>query len=69
MKNKTEFLRCGITIFLMLFSKGLAGQIPVQNLVKKDIKIAKGQRFLNFPVNIKDQLVRATIRLNGVPLD
>jgi len=53
----------------MLTSMGLAGQIPVQNLVKKDFKIAKGQRFLNLPVNNKDQLVRATIRLNGVALD
>jgi len=58
----------GMFVFLM-FNAMLIGQTAPQDVIKREFKIAKGQLFLNFPVNNSDPLVRATIRLNGKPLD
>ena len=38
-------------------------------VLKKEIRIRKGQTYLNLPVKNSERLVRATIRLNGKPLD
>lgn len=56
-------------ILFIMFTISATGQNPVQNIVKKDFKILKGQTFLNLPVNNSDRLMRATIRLNGKSLD
>ena len=37
--------------------------------MKREIKILKGQTYLNLPVNSSDRLVRATISVDGKPLD
>ena len=72
MKNcKKGNLLKGIFAFIipLLLVIQVAGQTPAENLVKRDYKIKKGQTKLNLPVNASDRLIRATIRLDGKPLD
>jgi sucrose-6-phosphate hydrolase SacC (GH32 family) len=59
----------GIIFFLLMFYIPVTGQIPGQTPVKREIKIEKGQIFLNLPVNNSDRLVKATIKQDGKPLD
>lgn len=62
-------LQICLSLFLLLtFSFQAEGQAKTDNL-KREIKIKKGQTYLNFPVKNSDPLVRVTIRLNGKPLD
>ncbi len=56
-------------ILLLIIHFPVYGQKTQQDLVKREIKILKGQTCLNFPVNNSDPLVRITIRLDGKPLD
>lgn len=44
-------------------------QNTVQPIITKEFKITKDQTFLNLPVNNSDRLARATIRMDGKPLD
>ena len=70
-KSKTFILLKGLAalIMLLMITIELPGQTPAQNLVKRDYKIKKGQTILNLPVNASDRSLRATIRLDGKPLD
>jgi fructan beta-fructosidase len=59
----------GIIFFSSMFYCPLSSQTPALNPVKREIKIKKGQIFLNLPVNSSDRLLRVTIRLEGKALD
>jgi len=67
MENTTVFrLIKGIFGVLLISSCiQITGQNPVQDVVRKEFKISKGQTVLNFPVNNTDRLVTASIRLDG----
>lgn len=60
-----------ISFFLicMVFNTKAYNQETVKNTLLREIRINKGQRFLNFPVNNSDRLVRATIKSEGNFLD
>jgi len=58
------------SIFLCLFFYSPASSQDIsEDILKREIKVRKGQTYLNFPVNNSDRLVRATIKLKGTPLD
>jgi fructan beta-fructosidase len=59
----------GIIFFSSMFYCPLSSQTPTLNLVKREIKIKKGQIFLNLPVNSSDRLLRVTIKIEGKILD
>jgi len=59
----------GIIFFLSVFYNTINAQTPAKNQVKREIKILKGQTYLNLPVNSSDRPVRATISVDGKPLD
>jgi fructan beta-fructosidase len=56
-------------VLLLGINIPLSGQKNSPDITKREIKILRGQTFLNFPVNNSDPLVRITIRLDGKPLD
>jgi sucrose-6-phosphate hydrolase SacC (GH32 family) len=72
MKNvlRTRIL-AGFYAMFILFLSGMQifCQVSNENLLKREIKILKGQTFLNLPVNSSDRMVRATISEDGKPLD
>jgi fructan beta-fructosidase len=69
-KNTIKLLSAiGIIFFSSMFYSPVTGQTPTQNLVKREIKIKKGQIFLNLPVNNSDRSLRVTIKLEGKALD
>jgi fructan beta-fructosidase len=45
------------------------GQTNESVILKREIKILKGQKYLNLPVNSSDQLKRLTIKIKDIPLD
>jgi sucrose-6-phosphate hydrolase SacC (GH32 family) len=55
-----------IVLIIFLTAALSHGQQPK---LRKEIRIRKGQTYLNLPVKNSESLVRATIRLNGKPLD
>jgi len=59
----------GIIFSSLMFYIPVVGQTLPQNLVKREIKIQKGQTILNLPVNNSDRLLRVTIKLEGKALD
>src|SRR4030042_2053925 len=56
---------------LIIFLSGMQVfcQVSKENLMKREIKILEGQTLLNLPVNSSDRMVRATISVDGKPLD
>lgn len=56
-----------LLLISVLSASSLLGQ--ESKILKKEIRIKKGQTYLNLPVKNSERLVRATIRLNGKPLD
>lgn len=69
-KNIMKLLSAiGIIFFSSMIHSPLTGQTPTQNQVKREIKIKKGQIFLNLPVNSSDRSLRVTIKLEGKALD
>lgn len=72
MKNQNIlklWTRISKIVILLMLTVSLAGQNLAQIIATKQFKISKGQTFLNLPVNNSDKLLKATIRLNGKPLD
>ncbi len=56
-------------LFLLLSGMQVFCQVSKEYLLKREIKILKGQTLLNLPVNNSDRMVRATISVDGKPLD
>jgi sucrose-6-phosphate hydrolase SacC (GH32 family) len=54
---------------LLLNGAGASGQNPEDTVLKREIKIRKGQTYLNLPVKNSDLLVQATISLKDIPLE
>jgi fructan beta-fructosidase len=67
-KLRLVFNISAVFMLLILYVQAI-GQTPILAPMKKEFKIAKGQTFLNFPVNSSDPMVRVTIRMDGKPLD
>lgn len=65
--RKNKILSC-LLLILITFTIS-HGQAANNQVLKKEIRIKKGQTYLNLPVKNSDRLVRTTIRLNGKPLD
>ncbi|HEX2970400.1 MAG TPA: glycoside hydrolase family 32 protein [Bacteroidales bacterium] len=60
---------CTLFFLLVLCTFSLAGQNSTDQVLRKEIKIKKGQTYLNLPVKTSDRLLKATLRFNGKPLD
>jgi fructan beta-fructosidase len=56
-------------VILFLSGMQVFCQVSKENLMKREIKILNGQTLLNLPVNSSDRTVRATISVDGKPLD
>lgn len=71
MKNYRGYISIlsSLLILFLVIHFPVCGQKTQQDLVKREIKILKGQTYLNFPVNNSDPLLRITISLDGKPLD
>jgi fructan beta-fructosidase len=67
--NPLKTFSCSVFIILLVSNMLMSGQTTGQDVLKREFKIKKGQTYLNLPVNNSDQLVRATIRMDGKALD
>ena len=67
--NPLKTFSCSVFIILLVSNMLMSGQTAGQEVLKREFKIKKGQTYLNLPVNNSDQLVRATIRMDGKALD
>lgn len=65
--RKNKILICLLLILITFIVS--YGQATNNQVLRKEIRIKKGQTYLNLPVKNSDRLVRTTIRLNGKPLD
>ena len=57
------------TLILLISAMQVFCQVSKGTLMKREIKILKGQTLLNLPVNSSDRMVRAAISVDGKPLD
>jgi fructan beta-fructosidase len=72
MKNLIRFkilLSFFTVLILYLPPRQVFCQVTKENFIKREIQILKGQTLLNLPVNNSDRLVKATISMDGNPLD
>ena len=68
-KRLKQLSEIGLIFFLSMLYIPVIGQTLSQKLVKREIKVQKGQTILNLPVNNSDPLLRVTINLEGKALD
>jgi sucrose-6-phosphate hydrolase SacC (GH32 family) len=59
----------GLISICFIFAHKLPGQDSQKKVLQRQIKIEQGNTYLNLPVNSADRMVRATIKLDGTPLD
>jgi fructan beta-fructosidase len=71
MRKADKTPRAGrLLLALLILFMGLPAVCQTSQKVTREIKIAKGQRYLNFPVTYSDPLVRGTISIKkGSVLD
>ena len=67
-RSQKLWITC-IAMLLLLTGIRAFGQNPEQTVITREIKIKKGQTYLNLPVKNTDRLLQATISLKGVALD
>ena len=58
-----------LSLALIALTAVADGQNVTGNVIRKEIRIKKGQTYLNFPVNNSDKLVRATVTVKGKPVE
>ncbi len=58
-----------LSLALIVLTAVADGQNVTGNVIRKEIRIKKGQTYLNFPVNNSDKLVRATVTVKGKPVE
>lgn len=69
-QNRVELANCFCAIVLLIVMNINAFSQPINSTtMKREIKIQKGQTYLNFPVNNSDRSLRTTIILEGKALD
>jgi fructan beta-fructosidase len=68
-KRSQSLLTTCFALILLLTGIRAFGQNPEQTIITREIKIKKGQTYLNLPVKNSERLVQATIKLKGVPVE
>jgi len=73
MKRRKEIIRSigkvGILLILSWFPLVLSAQDTPNSKIRKEFKIKKGQTHLNLPISSSAKLLRATLLVDGKPID
>jgi fructan beta-fructosidase len=68
-KKLYNWTKSFLLIIFIILSSSLFAQKTDGDVIKREIRIRKGQTYLNLPVKNSEKLVRAIIRQGGKPLD